>query len=121
MGTREYEGLPKTRGWRNVVGLIGSGAGFAGAAGVSPGTLEEIADATLDASVAGLERAKGDEGLSYCFYLLAQLTQAARAPDFLAALTHLGLPAPKAAAAAPASDSLGSDYDIYDLVASVIG
>jgi hypothetical protein len=118
MGTREFEGLPKTPKFKKVVGLIGVGAGFAGATGISAGSLGAIADATLDASLGGLERAKSDEGLAYAFYLLAQFTQAARQEDFLAALKNLGLPSPKANLDAPISDDSAVDYDIHDLVAS---
>ncbi len=118
MGSHEFQGLPKTPPFKNVVGLLGTGAGFAGATGVAPGAIDAIADATLDASLDGLERAKGDEGLSYAFYLLTQLTQAARQPDFLATLSRLGLPSPKANQAGPTSDSTAGEYDLVDLVAS---
>ncbi len=117
MGTHEYQSLARTSGWNNVVALIGTGAGFAGTTGVAPGSLEQIAVATLDASIAGLERAKGDEGLSFSFYLLAQLTQAARTENFLSALSHLGFPAPKASVVVPASGAYATDYDMFDLVA----
>ncbi len=118
MGSDEFQGLPKTPPFRRVVGQLGVGAGFAGLAGIAPGTVDAIADATLDASLNGLERAKGDEGLNYVFYLLTQLTQAARQPDFLASLNRLGLPPPKVVQTIPASDSGADEYDISDLVAS---
>jgi hypothetical protein len=117
MGTHEYERLPKTPQFKQVVGLIGAGAGFGGAAGVMPGSVGAIADATLDASLEGLEKAKHDPGLSYAFYLLSQLTRAAREDNFLAALADLGLPAPKATIF-DSGGELSSEYDIYDLVAS---
>jgi hypothetical protein len=118
MGTREYDRLPKTPKFKKVVGLIGTGAGFAGATGVAAGSLGAIANATLDASLEGLGRAKSDEGLAYAFYLLSQLTQAARQEDFLATLKALDLPSPKANTDAPTSDEFGAEYDIHDLVAS---
>jgi hypothetical protein len=118
MGTREYDRLPKTPHFKQVVALIGSGAGFAGAPGVSPGSIGEIADATLDASLDGLQRAKNDAGLAYSLYLLTQITQAARKEDFLAALAALGIPGPKVSVAAPQTDLSASEYDIHDLVGS---
>src|SRR5262245_975752 len=112
VGTKEYERFPETPPFKEIVGRIGTGAGFAGAVGVSPGSLAEIADATLDASLDGLERAKNDEGLGYAFYLLAQITQAARQDDLLKSLSILGLPSPKAVGAIPTSDATSSDYDL---------
>jgi hypothetical protein len=118
MGSHEFQRLPKTPPFRRVVGLIGIGAGFTGTTGVLPGSIDSIADATLEASLYGLERAKTDEGLSYAFYLLTQLTQAARQPDFLAVLNGLGLPAPKASHVPTLPDASDEEYDIADLIAS---
>ncbi len=86
MGSHQLEGLPARRPWKHVVGLLGEGAGMAGLPDVAPGSLEAVADATMDASVTGLSRAKGDDGLAYAFYLLTQVTQAARQKDFARAL-----------------------------------
>ena len=118
MGSHEFLSLPQTSPFRVVVGLLGTGADFGGAAGVAAGTIDAIADATLDASLAGLERAKSDDGLGFAFYLLTQVTQAARQPDFLATVNRLGLQAPKATQAGPISDSTAGEYDVFDLVAS---
>jgi hypothetical protein len=118
MGTKEYDRFPKTPPFRRVVAVIGSGAGFSGTPGVSPGSLAAIADATLDASLEGLQRAKSDEGLAYALFLLTQITQAARQEDFLAALHGIELPSPKVNVAAPLSDLATVEYDIHDLVAS---
>ena len=68
MGSHEFLSLPQTPPFRVVIGLLGTGAGFGGATSVAPGTIDAIADATLDASLDGLELAKNDEGLSYAFY-----------------------------------------------------
>lgn len=116
MGSLQLEGLPARRPWKRVVGLLGEGAGMGGLPGVAPGTLEAIADATMRASDAGLQRAKRDAGFSYTFYLLTQVTQAARQADFASALVRCGVGAPdpggtRATAGTPADT-------IYALVAS---
>ena len=45
------------------MGLLGDGAGMAGLPGVAPGSLEAISDATMDASDAGVTRAKTNPSL----------------------------------------------------------
>jgi hypothetical protein len=91
MGTRHLDRLAATPKWRRVIALLGDGAGRSGLPGVGPGVLSDVADATLDASLLGLQRAKGDEGLAYSLYLMVQATQAARESDFVAALSRAGL------------------------------
>lgn len=118
MGSHQLESLPARPPWKRVVGLLGDGAGMGGLAGVAPGTLEEIADATMSASDAGLKRAKRDEGLSYAFYLLTQVTQAARQADFAKALTRCGVRAPDLAAAGDAGADAKPADTIYELVAN---
>ncbi len=120
MGHHQLYGLPRTPAFKRVVSLLGNGAGAGGAAGVGPGTLEEIAEATLVASDEGLERAKGDEGLAYCLYLMATLTRAATQQDFAAALSSAGLPAPFAPQGTPdyavQPSEQASKYTVFDLV-----
>ena len=94
---------------------------MAGLPGVAPGSLEAIADATMDASDTGLGRAKGDDGLAYAFYLLTQVTQAARQKDFARALDQAGVRTPALAVAAPAGEEAkpgGIADTVYDLVAN---
>ena len=122
MGSHQLESLPARRPWKRVVGLLGEGAGMAGLPGVTTGSLDAIADATLDASDAGLARAKGDDGLGYTFYLLTQITQAARKSDFTRALDRVGVRTPSLALAATEQVApKGTADTIYDLVANFTG
>src|SRR5262249_10752530 len=70
------DGLPRTPRFKRVVALLGDSAGAPGTAGLAPGTLEQVAEATIAASQHGLQEAKGDDAFGYCFYLLAALAQA---------------------------------------------
>lgn len=83
MGHSRLGTLPDTSRWRKLVGLIAGNADVA-----------VVADATMDAAQRGLELADGDEGLKQTFWLLSQLTLAARQDDFRAALKHLGVAVP---------------------------
>lgn len=120
MGHHQLYGLPRTSAFKRVVALLGTGAGGGGTVGVAPGTLEQIADATLVASDAGLERAKGDEGLAFSLYLMATLTRAATEDNFAEALARAGLPAPSAPKGTPdyvlQQQAQGSHYTVFDLV-----
>src|SRR4051812_38515099 len=120
MGHHQLYGLPRTPAFKRVVALLGNSAGAGGAGGIGPGPLEAIADATLVASDAGLERAKSDEGLAYCLYLMATLTRAATEKDFAAALAKSGLPAPFAPKGSPdhafPPSANESHYTVFDLV-----
>lgn len=80
MGHIRLGNLPRTRKWREVVRLLGSGAGT-----------PQIAAATLDAAKLGLEEAAGDPALVHSFWLLTQLPLCARADDFVAALNRAGI------------------------------
>jgi hypothetical protein len=79
MGHIRLGRLPKTRKWNQVVGLIASGA-----------DVSRIAAASADAAESGLARASEDEGLAHAFWLLTQIPQAARHPDFSGRLRELG-------------------------------
>jgi hypothetical protein len=84
MGHNRLGALAQTRPWRNVVGVL-----------EDPGSrTAEIASATAMAARVGLQRAKGDEGLSYSFWLLCQIPLAAKQADFGKALRALGLDVP---------------------------
>lgn len=120
MGHHQVESLPANRSHKRVVGLLGEGAGMGGLPGVSPGTLDQIADAMLEASLAGFERAKRDRGLIHAFYLLTQVTRAAREGDrFSSALSELGIVSPTAALTRSGAEATAGTADtIYDLVAN---
>jgi hypothetical protein len=117
MGSHELPTLPATPSYRDVVGTIGAGAGFAGTPSVRPGTVADIAAVTLEAAINGIERAKDDEGVIHSSYLLTQLPRAARSDHFLIAISTLGLTESKPASitvSAPATEA----YELVDLVSS---
>jgi len=120
MGHRLYSGLARTPALKRLVSLLGNSAGAGGAAGIAPGSLEQIAHATIIASDAGLERAKGDEGLAYCLYLMATMARAGGEEDFAGALSKIGLPAPFAPVGTPdytvSTGGEASQYTVFDLV-----
>ena len=67
------------------------------------------------------QQAKDDDGLAYAFYLLTQVTQAARQKDFAKALARAGVRTPALAVAAPAGEEAepgGIADTVYDLVAN---
>jgi len=125
MGHKEHQGMPRTPRFKRVVAMLGDGAGAGGAVGVGPGGIEELADATLNASEEGLQRAKTDAGLAYCIYLMAQVTRAARQQDFLAALAATGLEVPLHARTHPDLPAQPlpqvDEYSIFDLVSGFTG
>jgi hypothetical protein len=72
--------LPRTRRWKEVIDLIGGGAGAA-----------TVAGATLDAVDKELTSAANDVGVVRTVWLLTQLPDAARAEHFGVAIRALGL------------------------------
>lgn len=93
MGHLRLGVLSARRRWKEVVQILGSSADVA-----------ELAAATAYAAEAELEGAKGDPGLGYTIWLLAQIPLAARSPQFAARLGELGF-------------DDGSDQSILGLVA----
>src|SRR3984957_7242825 len=80
MGHIRLGTLPKSQKWNQVVSLIAGGA-----------DVSRIVAASADAAEHGLERASHDEGLVHAFWLLTQIPQAARQPNFSERLWELGL------------------------------
>lgn len=120
MGHHLFSGLARTPRFKLVIAYLGDSAGGGGAVGVAPGSIDEIAEATLNASEEGLQRAKTDEGPAYCVFLMTQVVRAAREDDFIAALSSAGVPVPSAIAGlaaetAPLAPGV-TEYTIYDLV-----
>jgi hypothetical protein len=118
MGHHQLYDSPRTPGFKRVVSLLGVGAGAPGAAGIGPGTLEEIAAATIDASESGLELAKSDEGLSFSIYLLAAIVNSARTTDVASTLASLGVMLEHPSTAHPdlAQAKTAATLNIFDLV-----
>jgi hypothetical protein len=74
--------LPKSERWRVVVELLRSP------------TLDtpSLARATVEAAEGRLKQLRGDPSLTYCFWLLVRMANAARGPDFVADVRRLGIP-----------------------------
>lgn len=83
MGHTRLGNLPRSRKWKEVIGLIAAGAGA-----------EQIANGIIRAAESGLMAAAHHAGLVEAFWSLTQLTQAAREPDFAAALRARGFDVP---------------------------
>lgn len=88
MGHMRIVITPDTASWRSVVAAIADGA-----------DVPVVAGATEKAAQAGLDLAKGDKGLGHAVWLMAQLTIAARADDFQAALSDRNIDAGTASSA----------------------
>lgn len=117
MGHHQVESLPVTPSHRRVVAMLGDGAGMTGLPGVGQAALAQVADAMLTAAIAGFERAANDEGLIHTFYLLTQVTQAARDEDrFNERLAELGVTGSAWEFSPSQGDGTAIANTIYDLV-----
>lgn len=117
MGHHQVESLPVTTSHRRVVAMLGDGAGMTGLPGVGQAALAQVADAMLTAAIAGFERAASDEGLIHTFYLLTQVTQAARDEDrFNERLAELGVTGSAWEFSPSQGDGTAIANTIYDLV-----
>ncbi|NUQ52550.1 MAG: hypothetical protein HUU19_07620 [Phycisphaerales bacterium] len=83
MGHTRLGYLPRSRKWKEVIGLIAAGAGA-----------DQIANAIIRAAESGLMAAAHHTGLVEAFWSLTQLTQAAREQDFAAGLRTRGFNVP---------------------------
>lgn len=83
MGHTRLGNLPRARKWQEVIGLIAMGAGA-----------DQIANAVIRAAEAGLKVSANHKGLVEGFWLLTQLSAAAKETDFAAALRARGLDVP---------------------------
>lgn len=86
MGHSRLGQLPASYVWEDVIAVIAGG-----------GDSRAVADATLEAAQKALVKAGRDDGLKHVFYLLAQITLAARTDaDFAIALQNAGVNVPSA-------------------------
>jgi len=83
MGHTRLGYLPRSRKWREVIGLIAAGAGA-----------DQIATAIIRAAETGLMASAHHPGLVEAFWSLIQLTQAALETDFAAGLRNRGFKVP---------------------------
>src|SRR5437879_2459932 len=91
MGHQRLGAIPKSKKWTAVVAAIaGEGAGAGGLASLSE-AVPQIANLTIGAAQAGLQRAIEDPGLRYTFYLLTQIVLAAREMDWQQRLVRVGI------------------------------
>jgi hypothetical protein len=114
--------MPRTGGYRRLISLLGDSAGGGTVAGVAVGTVGQIADATLGASLEGLKRAKRDETLAYCFFLLVRITRAARDVKFIEALADTGVLTPAQISGLPDAPIFHSteEYGLFDLTSGFV-
>lgn len=108
MGHQRLGSIPKTQKWDAVVATIAKSAGGAAAGGAAVLPVDEAASQTLDAAAAGLERAIGDTGLCFTFYLLSQIALAAREEDWQGRLRRLGI-------------RLSNDSSLFELTSEMQG
>ena len=90
MGHQRLGDVPKSQRWNAVVATVAAGGGGRGFAGLAQ-SVGDIADRTLEAAEAGLDRAIGDAGLRFTFYLLTQIVLAAREEDWREELGQVGI------------------------------
>lgn len=83
MGHTRLGSLPRSRKWKEVVGLVAAGAGA-----------DQIANAVIRAAETGLMAAAHHTGLVEALWSLTQITQAAREGDFVAGLRARGFDVP---------------------------
>jgi hypothetical protein len=81
MGHNRTGRLPKTRRWKQVVGLLALPSLDAAA----------VARASALAAEQRLRRLANDPTLVHCFWILTRLATAARQPDFVHALAEIGI------------------------------
>jgi hypothetical protein len=116
MGHHQLEGLVRTPPYRRLIAMLAESANRGSAGEGATATPEQIAAETFRASIEGVERAKADDALAYCFYLLARITRAARTSDFLNALSREGVRTPRRAGLPDAPLSGDVEYSAFDLV-----
>lgn len=96
MGNTRLGTIPKSKKWTAVVEAVGGGDGATERPGtLDAGNMAAIAQQTLDAAGAALERAKDDVGLRFTFYLLTQVALAARETDWRVRLASVGVHLPE--------------------------
>jgi hypothetical protein len=90
MGHTRLGKIPKSKAWKDVVGVF---------AGADPGAhqtnfgheVARIAGKAMEAAAGAVAAARRDDGVSHVFYLLTQIALAARRPDMDEALHRLGI------------------------------
>ncbi len=85
MGHQRLGTIPTTRKWNAVVERLVASGDPAGQ------DVNDIAALTLDAAATAFEKAKGDLGLGYTFYLLTQIALASRGDDWQQRLARVGI------------------------------
>jgi hypothetical protein len=83
MGHIRLGRLPRTLRWQGVVQLLDQ----------SPEDVSAVTRATLTTASERLRQLTRDPWLSFCFWLLARVTEAARGPEFVSVLAELGIEA----------------------------
>jgi hypothetical protein len=107
VGHQRLGWIPKTRKWRAVVDGVVEGGGLAA------DDVDRIAALTLDAAMPVLRRSCDDAGLRYAFYLLTQITLAAREDEWRGRLSRVGIPLPEDASLFDLTAGLHSAIERY--------
>jgi hypothetical protein len=113
MGHQRLGDIPKTQRWDAVVATVGLGRLRAGPSVELPQFVATIADRTLEATEAGLERAIDDTGLRFTFYLLTQIVLAAREADWRAELRQVGVSIDESASLFDFTDAVQQAIETY--------
>src|SRR5262245_39337318 len=92
MGHTRLGKIPKSKKWTAVVEAVtGSGDSAISPANDLAQDVEKVAKKTIEAAEGGLKAAINDVGLQYTFYLLTQISLAARDTDWQHRLSELGI------------------------------
>ncbi len=92
MGHTRLGSPPITRKWKAIASLLAGGEGEGlGSRKILADDVETVFLQTLGAVEVGLDKAIGDMGLQYTFYLLTQLVLSARESDWQAHLADVGI------------------------------
>src|SRR5438067_13934493 len=107
MGHTRLGELPNSHKWKAVVAAMAQrDLENASASETLPEDVEIIAQKTLDAAQAGLEKAIDDAGLQHTFYLLTQLALASREDNWEDRLAQVGI-------------HLSKDDSLFDLTVEI--
>jgi hypothetical protein len=90
MGHTRLGAIPKTRKWNELVEQV-AGLGLTGNVAAAAASIDAIAAQTLEAAQKSLDKAAGDSGVCYTFYLITQLARASRTSDWEGALSKHGI------------------------------
>ena len=104
MGHTRLGDIPKTKKWDEVVSTVATMTETGDT--LLPEIVKAVAEKTIEATQAGLERVINDYGFRYSFYLLTQIALSSKDEDWPKRLEKFGI-------------YLGEDSNIFDLVSDI--